>query len=267
MARNGALRMRSKALLPALGAHSGDETELSVDAGRDSFAPMRSKLPDFSPTDLRKTLALQVADQIGCSIVREDIVPGDRLREVELADSFEVSRATVRDALRILESRGLVTIASQRGAHVTSMTEDELADIFDIRAALLGLASGSAAVRFKPADGPALKKGLDLLEISQHDANEYLKATTEMITTVCGICGNQRLTELIGSFAVRVRRYSRLALSSPTRRRHSLRSWRQIVKAISSNDAKTAEQVHRSLTLENRVAAQKALRERKDGHK
>ena len=75
------------------------------------------------------TLPLQIAERIGTSIVEERFAPGERLKEVELALAFGVSRATVREALRLLEKRGLVSILPQRGARVTELSKKELEEL------------------------------------------------------------------------------------------------------------------------------------------
>src|SRR3954470_11612804 len=86
----------------------------------------------FSPAHITPTLPLQVAERIGQSIVDEQFAPGERLKEVELALSFGVSRATIREALRLLEKRGLVSILPQRGARVNDLSPKELEDLFEI---------------------------------------------------------------------------------------------------------------------------------------
>lgn len=77
---------------------------------------------------------------------------GGRLRETELAETFEVSRATIREALRLLEQHGLVRIFPQRGAHVTKLSATELNDLFELRASLLGTGSRLAAEYCTPAN-------------------------------------------------------------------------------------------------------------------
>ena len=66
-----------------------------------------------------RTLSEQIADQIYEVIVRGEHTPGDRIREAALADQFGVSRAPVREALRILERDAVVRVLPNRGAHVT----------------------------------------------------------------------------------------------------------------------------------------------------
>ena len=71
---------------------------------------------------LTPTLPLQIAERIGGGIVEETFRAGERLKEIALASTFGVSRATIREALRLLENRGLVSILPQRGAHVTQLS-------------------------------------------------------------------------------------------------------------------------------------------------
>lgn len=62
--------------------------------------------------------------------------PGHRLREVELAAAFDVSRHTLRAALRALAGEGLVVIEPHRGARVTRLDDDDLQALFELRTAL-----------------------------------------------------------------------------------------------------------------------------------
>jgi DNA-binding transcriptional regulator YhcF (GntR family) len=90
---------------------------------------------------LTLSLAEQLAAQIGDRIVGDLYKPGARVIEQELADEFKVSRGPVRDALRILEREGLVAIHARRGAQVTELSEQEVAEVFEVRAALLRIVS------------------------------------------------------------------------------------------------------------------------------
>lgn len=75
------------------------------------------------------TLSAQIAVRIGNAIVDEEFEPGQKLREVDLAAAFGVSRASVREALRMVEREGLITVLPQRGAQVTSLTAQEVQDV------------------------------------------------------------------------------------------------------------------------------------------
>jgi DNA-binding GntR family transcriptional regulator len=209
----------------------------------------------FLLSALTATLPLQIADQIGTAIMEEQLAPGERIRETKFASAFNVSRATVRDALRILESRGLVRILPQRGAQVTLLSTQELHNLFEIRAVLLALASRRAAGNFVPENGPPLKAALAQLKSALDDGNAYARASAAMVVEVTRLSGSEELTELIAGFAQRIGRYARLGLVAPKRRKRSLANWTALVAAIMEGDETLAETTHRQLALENRDAA------------
>lgn len=208
-----------------------------------------------SADQLTLTLPLQVANHIGAQIVEGVFVPGERLKEKVFAESFDVSRATVREALRILHARGLVRILPQRGAQVTQLSTTELEDFFEIRAVLLGLGSRRAASSRSEADLARLRQRLKAMEGCRDDLDGYFRASGEMVADVMRISGSLALIAYIDEFALRIGRYVRLGLTSPARRRMSAREWRRLVGAIAAQDGDLAEQLHRSLALENRRAA------------
>ncbi len=204
---------------------------------------------------LLATLPLQIADQLSARIVDAHYSPGERLLETELSLSYEVSRATVREALRLLEQRGLVRILPQRGARVTMLSDKELDDLFEVRASLLGTASRLAAERCTPEAEAALKRHLSDMRKVVRDAAEYVRASAAMVELVVQYSGNDVLVAYVRDFALRIGRYTRLGLATPARRRASLQTWEGIVDAISARDAKRAAELHTELALANRAAA------------
>jgi DNA-binding GntR family transcriptional regulator len=209
----------------------------------------------FSTPPLTFTLPLQIADRVAQAIVEERFMPGERLKEVELAEAFEVSRATVREALRILENRGLVSIVPQHGAQVAKLSRRELEDMFDIRIVLLGLASRTLARRITPDLVRRLQEELVLLSAAREDANDYARASARMSILIADFAGNLRLAEQLRSFAQHIGRYARLGFTTSARREQSLRSWKRLVKTIAAGEGDTAEELHRKLSQENRAAA------------
>jgi DNA-binding GntR family transcriptional regulator len=82
----------------------------------------------------------QIAKQLGQDILEGRYAPGQRIGEQAVAEMFALSRGPVRDALRILERQGLVEIRPRRGAFVVELALNDVADIFNVRCALLSLA-------------------------------------------------------------------------------------------------------------------------------
>ncbi len=218
-------------------------------------------------SSLMPTLPLQIAERIGVLIIEEKLRPGERLKEVALAKDFQVSRATIREALRILELRSLVSIIPQRGAQVTKLSSRELEDLFEMRAVLLGLVSRRVALNYSPDVKRRLYAGYDKLRAAKGNASAYARASAEMVAELTRLCGNQQLAEYIADFALRIGRYARLGLIRPQRRAQSLLHWGRLLRAIAARDAALAETIHRRLSTQNQVAALAELERReRDEH-
>lgn len=103
----------------------------------------------------------QVRDQLRDQIIKGSLAPGKRLIEQTLADEFGVSRIPVREAIRMLETEGLVETVPRRGVIVSTLSRSDLEHIFDLREALDSLAFRLAAERGTSRDLDRLKKALD----------------------------------------------------------------------------------------------------------
>lgn len=93
--------------------------------------PMRPSTQ--GPRRRQGTAPETVAAALRADILSGATKPGMLLRQEDLAARFAVSRIPVRDALRLLEAEGLVTIATNRGAQVAQLTRDEVAEIYRLR--------------------------------------------------------------------------------------------------------------------------------------
>lgn len=83
----------------------------------------------FTPVENRETLSQIVASQIEDAIRIKKFSPGDKLpSEVELCSQFGVSRTAVREALRMLSAKGLITIIKGKGMFVRESSSDMITD-------------------------------------------------------------------------------------------------------------------------------------------
>jgi len=82
----------------------------------------------------RQTIASMTIEALRERILRGDYPDGEPLRQDALADELGVSRIPVREALRQLEAEGLVTFNPHRGAVVSSMSLEEIMELFELRA-------------------------------------------------------------------------------------------------------------------------------------
>lgn len=219
--------------------------------------------PDGS--QLTHSLAEQIAARLSDRIVSGAYTPGQRIMEQAVAAEFSVSRGPVREALRLLEKDGLVTILARRGAQVTRLSIDEVREIFDVRAMLNGLRDRLIAERPDRAQLlPRLEAEIEALTRYARDAKHadaYVEAVSRLNRVLTDAAGNRRLRTILGSLALQTMRYSQLGLSTPERRRQSVQHWQKLLKAIKEGDGTTAERIARQRVIDSRDAAIRMLRE------
>src|SRR5258708_39839428 len=84
----------------------------------------------------KEVLRDKICDVLKGWILDGTLKPGERIVELTLGRKLEVSRAPLREALRLLSRQGLVQIRAHHGATVTQLSEQDIREIFDIREAL-----------------------------------------------------------------------------------------------------------------------------------
>lgn len=136
------------------------------------------------------TLTASVVDAIRESIFRGDLQPGDPLREIELAESLRVSRGTVREALRDLQSERLVEVIPHRGAFVPQLSLQTARELHTLRALIepyavrLALESDTYTGEDLDAIG-TLARRLHRLEREHGDTYETIRADVEFHQLIC----------------------------------------------------------------------------------
>jgi DNA-binding GntR family transcriptional regulator len=214
-----------------------------------------------------RTLPEQIAAQLAQEIVEQSLKPGERLKELELCEQFRVSRAPIREALRLLESRGLVQIAARRGVRVTQLSAQEVDELYEIRASLLGLAARRVATR-RDAQflGAAKSLAQRLRQFVSHPAyGKYFEATYSLSNLIADAAQSPRLSALVHSFSQQVARYTRLSLQTPERRRKSLHNWERLLKALEASQPEAAEVAMRDLVFGSRDTVRAALEKKPGG--
>jgi DNA-binding GntR family transcriptional regulator len=100
----------------------------------------------------RQSLASAVANILREKILRGEVKAGEQLRQHVIASELEVSRIPVREALRQLEAEGLVTIVHDHGAVVTSLSPEDVVEMFEIRMVLESYLLREAIPRLTESD-------------------------------------------------------------------------------------------------------------------
>jgi DNA-binding GntR family transcriptional regulator len=148
----------------------------------------------------------QIKDVIVERILDGVYGPGERIVEIRIAEEFGVSQAPVREALRELELLRLIVSEPFRGARVRSVTAEELAEIYPVRAALEEVA-GRAAAPVLAGEVQPLAAELDAMRraAKRGDVHEFIAHDVAFHRVIVEASGNRTLQELWRSLHVDLR--------------------------------------------------------------
>ncbi len=152
-----------------------------------------------------RTLVDQAVEAIVAGAARGLILPGDRIVEADIARMLGISRVPIREALRLLESQGVVTNTPYRGIRLMDVSVERIDQVIDVRIAL-EVRAALAAVRLgrHEDDGIViLERALDELSLmaARRDPYGLAAADTEFHRRLCRLGGNVVLSTLWESLA------------------------------------------------------------------
>jgi DNA-binding GntR family transcriptional regulator len=208
----------------------------------------------------------QAYESIKSRLLLQSYSPGEKLSEEELAASVGVSRTPVREALRRLHAEGFVDWEANRGATVPAWSEQDLEEIFELRALLEGYGAELAAVRITPAEIARLRQLSAEMERQAQGqepdrADRIAMCNAEFHGIVLKAGRNRRLSALLGAIVQTplvnrtFRRYDDAAMA------RSMSHHRELVDAFEAGDRAWAGSVMRAHIL----AARATLGARLDG--
>jgi DNA-binding GntR family transcriptional regulator len=216
-----------------------------------------STIPEFGGSNLlpiRKSAAPlrnQVLDELRQSIISARLAPGTRLVERELIGMLGVSRTVIREALRQLESEGLITIIPNKGPVVRELTVAESKDLYSIRAVLEGLAARLFAEKADQEQILKLEIALDAtFEAYQgNEPDRVLDSKNKFYDVLFEGAHSETLSSMIGGLHGRISRWRALGHRHPqrstTRWKESIVGLRATLDAIKQRDADLAEKLMR----------------------
>lgn len=202
----------------------------------------------------QKSLVEYIIQDLEDKIISGTMKPGQRIIEEDLCKSFRVSRSPVREALRILESQGLIKRVPRKGVTVTKLSPKEAEDVYRIRANLESLATYLAVRNNDPGVLRKLKNiHARMMEMvpGGEISNTYFNLNLKFHKTFVDASENQRLIQMIESFTKQVRRYRMEVLSVPGRISASLKNHDAIIRSFEAGDAEKAEALRKNTILKN----------------
>ncbi len=120
-----------------------------------------------------KTYSGQIIGHIKQALLRGELMPGDKVNEVQLAAALSISRAPVREALQMLVQEGLIVSIPQRGKFIRAFTAKELKDSYYIGGVLEGAAVAASVDRFTQESFDALEALVQRMARLEENAPGY----------------------------------------------------------------------------------------------
>jgi len=208
-------------------------------------------LPGLEVQRQAAPLRQQVLDGLRQAIIDGRLAPGARLTERELTEMMGVSRTVVREALRQLETEGLIAIVPNKGPVVRELTLDEAKDLYQIRAVLEGLAARLFVENADDAQVKRLAQALDVVAgaYARGDAQQVLETKNRFYDALYQGARSDTLGSMLATLHARIWRWRALGLTHPERSgersAESVRNLRAMLAAIEKRDADGAERVTR----------------------
>lgn len=195
----------------------------------------------------RARLVFEVANVLRQRIYSGMYPPGELLRQVQLSQNLNVSRTPLREALRILQSEGLVQAEGARGVSVSRADRARLLNAYAMREMLDGLAARQAAER----NACAAEARLFLLIARQRQAlapwspSDYMQLNVDFHAAVVELAENEFLTAQLTLIRMTTTVFAPAVLICPERARPAVEAHHAVAVAIAAGDGEAAERLAR----------------------
>jgi DNA-binding GntR family transcriptional regulator len=207
------------------------------------------------PAIVPRSLDVQAADVIREQILNGTVAPGTRLLEINLAEQFNLSRATIRSALQQLTYEGLVVQLPYKGCTVSGLSSQDAWELYTLRSALESLAARLAAVAITPNQAKELNAALQQLVKAVQKGNWSQIADTDFALhkAIIQLAGHRRLQEQYKIVEQQIRLYIISCNAIHPDLDDIVEQHQKLVNAICSGDDKSAEQIAQDHNIDGKA--------------
>ena len=205
-------------------------------------------MTDTSP---KGSLTFEALTRLRDEIIQGKMRPNERLIAADLAERLNTSRTPIREALQLLEAEQLV-VAAKRGYVVREHTKEEIVEIYEVRAALEGMAARLAAQK----TGTSAYKGIEAIGahrdslVTSNDRKRIVDLNDEFHAAIFAASGNSRLDRINRSNSQHFFNYRIAELYTKEETKISIKGHALILKAIKNHDADQADSAAQEHVLE-----------------
>lgn len=168
-------------------------------------AKVPTELPDSEPTAASASHRVYLG--ILQNLEQRNMVPGQRLVETELAQTFGVGRNAVREAMQQLSVRGVVDLSPNRSASIRKLDMHQTLEVLEVAAEMTSLAAAVAARRYDPPHhAEAFGRVMRLLEASaeSRQPSDFSRARRQFYRILLKIGGNRELERLFPAIGMHI---------------------------------------------------------------
>lgn len=200
---------------------------------------------DFKVDRPAATLRHSVTESIRNAIAMGHYNAGDRMPERDLCDMTGVSRTLVREALRQLESEGLVQVIAHKGPIVATITAEQAVGIYQVREVLEGLAAELFAKKASQEHHQALKNAFDGVRDAYDtgDVLTRLNAKNRFYDCLIEGSGNDALGNSLHMLNSRAMILRGRSLQMPDRAKKSLEELENLITALGARNSDKARKL------------------------
>jgi DNA-binding GntR family transcriptional regulator len=185
------------------------------------------------------------------AIIAGRLKPGERIRERELVSLLGVSRSPLREAIRILETEGLITSLAHRGARVSELSAVDLHDMLDVRIMLESFAARLFIERLDEAVLRAMEEQVERSRAPGYrvDLRENFDLGLEFHDLLVGACGNRKVVQMHENLKRHQTRYQHFAFARLGRDLRALDEHAEMVAMLRARDLGAVERLMRAHLL------------------
>ena len=187
-----------------------------------------------------RALYQDVAERLRQAIFSRELEPGAWIDELKLCADYGISRTPLREALKVLAVEGLVTMKVRRGAYVTEMSRDDVAQVYHLLALLESDAAGRVASHASDAQRAELAALHERLEKQVRQRDAFFAANEAFHMALLQIAGNRWATQTVTDLRKVMKLNRHHSLFKQGRLTDSLAEHRAIMAAIAARDASAA---------------------------
>jgi DNA-binding GntR family transcriptional regulator len=189
-----------------------------------------------------RALYEEVAELLRQRIFRRELEPGSWIDEVKLAQEYGISRTPLREALKVLAAEGLVTMKVRRGAYVTEVSEQDLAEVYHLLALLESDAAGVVAQKATESQLRELQALHKELEAAVKHRERFFAVNERFHMHLLAIAGNRWRNQMVADLrkVMKLNRHNSLLKSG--RMEESLAEHRAVMEALTRRDPAAAAQ-------------------------